>query len=241
MYMIIYISAFLNDTYLEEAKLLIESIKKNGEFIGKIYLFTDKDIVIENVNVVKTKIDNVNLSSAFRLKFFDFFDIHTLDIHEPILYLDTDIIVLNKLPDFNNINDKINVYGIPNRTQNAYTLCGYITNNPNYINKPAMCAGILLFKPSELIKKIFEETYNLYLYLIKNNKVNSCWEQPALCYTLIKYDMMEISLRNYVCEQRLINDKNYENNIIATTKDKIFNHFCGLRGNNRKNIMKSYI
>ena len=52
---------------------------------------------------------------------------------------------------------------------------------------------------------------------------------------------MERTLNNYVCEERLFNNKNYENTIIATRKDKIFNHFCGLRGNNRKNIYNNIL
>ena len=52
---------------------------------------------------------------------------------------------------------------------------------------------------------------------------------------------MERTLNNYVCEERLFNNKNYENTIIATRKYKIFNHFCGLRGNNRKNIYNNIL
>ena len=45
----IYLCAFLKKEYLEEAKICIQSIRKHGLFTGKIYLFTDLDVYIDNV------------------------------------------------------------------------------------------------------------------------------------------------------------------------------------------------
>jgi hypothetical protein len=84
----------------------------------------------------------------------------------------------------------------------------------------------------EKVKNVFDETYKLYLELISKNKINDCWEQPALCFTLIQKDMCEISLTNYVYEERT-------HGKIADSH--IFNHFCGMRGSSRYVGMKKYI
>ena len=232
--MIIYLCAFKKKEYIEEAKICIESIKKYGNFNGTIYLFTDMKINIENVIIINVDVESVYLSASYRLRFFEHFNLKDLDKNEIILYIDTDIVVLNTIPSFDNINSKIQVYGYNDRTQNIHSFAGFITRDKKYIDKMAICSGILLFRPSEEVKKCFDESYNLYLDLIEKNKVNSCWEQPSFCYTLTKLDMVEISLSDITCEERSLNNKPIEKHIV-------FNHFCGMRSNNRHLKMKKYL
>lgn len=226
----IYLCAFINKVYLEEAKVCIESIRKNGCFTGPIYLFTDMDASIDGVNIIKTTCGSVPLSSGYRLRLFE----HIADFSpdDIFLYVDTDIVALKPLPSFDSIGDKIQVYGYPLRKQIESSFSGFITNDTNYTSKTAMSAGILLFRPSIKVKRVFDAAHNLYLDLIKKNKINGCWEQPALCFTLIEHDMYEISLNDYVYEER-------EHGTIA--ESHIFNHFCGLRGNIRYKYMKKYL
>jgi hypothetical protein len=68
--------------------------------------------------------------------------------------------------------------------------------------------------------------------LIDKNKINGCWEQPALCFTLIETDMYNISLNNLVYEERTKT---------KPSNSAVFNHFCGLRGPIRYTNMKKYI
>tara|TARA_Y100000992_G_C21271779_1_gene497326 strand:- start:2501 stop:3202 length:702 start_codon:yes stop_codon:yes gene_type:complete len=232
--MIIYLCAFKKKEYIEEAKICIESIKKNGNFNGTIYLFTDIKINIENVIVINVDVESVYLSASYRLRFFEHFNLKDIDKNEIILYLDTDVVVLNTIPCFYNINSKIQVYGYPERTQNHHHFAGCITRNKKYIDKMAICSGILLFRPCEEVKNCFDESYNLYLDLIKKNKVNCCWEQPSLCYTLTKLDMVDISLIDITCEERSLNNKPIEKHIV-------FNHFCGMRSEDRYLKMKKYL
>ena len=226
----IYLCAFLNKIYLEEAKVCIESLRTNGCFNGTIYLFTDMDVSIEGVEIIKTKCDSVQLSASYRTRLFE--HITEISNDDIFLYLDTDIIVLKPLPSFDNITDKIHVYGYPSKNQKEHSFVGFLTSDINYTSQTAICSGILLFRPSISVKKVFDDTYKLYMDLIKKNKVNSCWEQPALCYVLIEQEMYDISLTDYVYEER--------------TKSKIsdfhiFNHFCGMRGDSRYNNMKKYL
>ena len=226
----VYLCAFINTAYLEEAKICIQSLRTNGRFDGPIYLFTDMDVSINGVTTIKVKCNNVKLSASYRTRLFEHMkDFSSDDI---FLYLDTDIVVMKPLPSFDSIDYKIHVYGYPNRKQGDSGFAGFITNDITYTSKQAICSGILLFRPSEKAKNVFDETYKLYLELISKNKINDCWEQPALCFTLIQKDMCEISLTNYVYEERT-------HGKIADSH--IFNHFCGMRGSSRYVGMKKYI
>jgi len=226
----IYVCAFFNKIYIEEAKICIESIRTTGGFKGPIYLFTDMDDYIDGITIIKTTCESVPLSASYRTRLFE--HIPDLSADDIFLYLDTDIVVLKPLPSFDSIGYKIQVYGYPLRTQIEKSFSGFITNDIIYTNKIAINSGILLFRPSIKVKSVFDETYTMYLDLIKNNKINDCWEQPALCFTLIKQDLYDISLNDYVYEERTngkINDLH------------IFNHFCGLRGELRYKNMKKYL
>lgn len=229
MFLKVYLCAFKNQHYLEEAKLCITSLRSKGCFTGPIYLFTDMDCDIREAHVIKVECDSVYLSSSFKTRIFEYLGYDDGDI---FLYLDTDIIVFKPLPTFETISNKIQVYGYEGRTQEAESFCGFIVSDTDYITKPAINTGILLFRPSAEVKYVFDAAYDLYCKLIKEDKVNLCWEQPALCYEMIKNDMMEISLTDLVYENRT------GKNILDTM---VFNHFCGLRGIHRQSIMIEFL
>lgn len=246
----IYLCAFLKQEYLEEAKICIQSIRTHGCFPGKIYLFTDLDVYIEDVIVIKKQCSSVYLSASFRTRLFEnLTDISKDDI---FLYLDTDIIVMKPIPSFDNIGHKIQVYGYPNRTQKHRCFSGSITSDKKFTSKNAICSGILLFRANDKVKKVFDETYNLYLDLIKKDKINSCWEQPSLCYKMIEHDMYVMTLNDFVFEERekikvdnksdkKDKKKDIKKEIKKVSKNFIFNHFCGLRGKTRYKTMEKYL
>ena len=243
MGLIMYLCAFISKIYLEEAKVCIQSIRKNGLFEGVIYLFTDldidKDIDIRNdcnIKVIKTKCPSIELSASYRTRLFEHLPLSQFTETDIILYIDTDVVIMKPLSllDLNNIGNKINVYGYPKRTQTEGSFSGFLTKDITYTNTMAFCSGILLFHPTLEVKKVFDEIYELYLSLIKQRKINACWEQPALCYKFIEHDIYEISLNNVVYEER-------SNSNIKPTDNYIFNHFCGMRSSNRVNLMKKYI
>ena len=230
----IYLCAFKSYTYLKEACVCIQSIR-NYHYYGKIYLFTDLDVDkidhLGNVEVIQVPCENIQLSAAYRLKIFDNLPLDQFNKEEDILlYLDTDILLVNKLPSFQYINHQIHTYGYPSRKQQEPSFCGLLTKDPFFTQKESTCTGILLFRPSEKVKEVFDEAYNYYVKLVSENKVSSCWEQPTLCYYLIFFEMHNNSLNDIVHEQRT--NKPIPNNAV-------FNHFCGLRGSNRFNQMKN--
>ena len=233
----IYMCAFKKECYIKEAQICITSLRTKGQFKGPIYLFTDMDVVLTNINIIKVKCESIPLSAGFRTQVFNY--IKDYDCNDIFLYLDTDIVILKPLPDFNFIGNKIQVYGYPiggsvgpAKTQVVHSFSGFITNNPHYTKQVAICSGILLFRPSLKVKTVFDETYELYKELIKKKKINLCWEQPSLCFKLIEHDMFTISLNEYVYEERFKK---------PITDLHIFNHFCGMRGNTRYIKMKEYL
>lgn len=226
----IYLCAFFNKNYIEEAKVCIESLRTTGNFAGPVYLFTDQDVSIDGVNILHVTCGSVSLSASYRTRLFE--HIKDFSSDDIFLYLDTDIVVLKPLPSFDSIGDKIQVYGYPSRTQKEASFSGFITDDVHYTSKPAICTGILLFRPSTNVKNVFDKTYTLYLDLLKKGKLNACWEQPALCFTLIEQDMYDISLNESVYEERTRG---------AIHDVHIFNHFCGLRGDVRYMHMKQYL
>ena len=202
----IYICACKDKFYLKEAKICIDSIRKNGQFNGLIYLLTDipqfikqLEFNLTNLEVIKVRCKTNKLSAALRTQFFNY--IENYDHNDIFLYLDTDIVIVKPLPTFDYIDDKIHVYS-HGGTQKSNSFSGYITKDPYFTSKPGICSGILLFRPSLKVKNVFDETYELYQKLLGVNKVNGCWEQPALCYKLIEHDIYNISLNDYVAEKR---------------------------------------
>lgn len=226
----VYLCAFKNRAYIEEAKVCVESLRTKGHFTGPIYVFTDMDVSIDSVSVIKATCETVQLSAAYKTRLFEHIPDFSRD--DIFLYLDTDIVILKPLPSFTSINHKIHVYGYPDRTQEHYSFAGFLTNNIKYTSISAISTGILVFRPSSQVKTVFDKTYAMYVDLLKKNKVNGCWEQPALCFTMIEEDMYDISLNECVYEERSNS---------AIKESHVFNHFCGMRGSSRHVLMKKYL
>ena len=68
----VYLCAFKNIAYIEEAKVCIESLRTKGCFTGPIYLFTDMDVSIDNVSIIKTTCESVELSAAYKTRLFEY-------------------------------------------------------------------------------------------------------------------------------------------------------------------------
>lgn len=231
----VYICAFKSEAYLHEAKICIKTLREAGKFTGEIYLFTDLISNLKNVNIVNIECSDIYNAAAMRLKFFEHVNTRASDI---ILYLDTDIMILKNLPDFKYIDDRVHVYGYngefgrAKRFQTESSFAGYLTNDINISEQHPFCSGILLFRPTNIIKNLFSTVCEHYNNQIKNNRVNSCWEQPALNLVLCEHNMYKISLNKYVHEER---DKK------PIHESVVFNHFCGMRGTRRASLMNKYI
>jgi len=234
----IVLCAFFKQTYIEQAKLSIKSIRKNGNFNGQIDLITNIDCNIDGVNVIKVNdCKDINDAFAYRLKMLDILDWKENDT---FLYLDTDIIVMKRLSNLKYNNEKVNVYthktAPKNQDNNWYA--GLLTKDPKILKQKPFCSGIMLFKPSNNIKEIFKEIWNFFQndkkYNIKNLKYG---DQPYINYKLCQHNLYDISLNNVVFDERT----KYNNLKLNINNSHIFNHFCGYKGNDVIHLMKKYI
>ncbi|ADO67315.1 hypothetical protein crov282 [Cafeteria roenbergensis virus] len=227
--------AFNKLSYLQEAFVSIQSLRKYGKYQNIIYLITNlnvKQSIIKTLNLCiffTNKFNSVQLAAGARLKILELIPFENDEI---CVYLDTDIIILKEL-NIPTVTNKFMVYGYPNRTQKDKSFAGLLTNNHYIINQPSINTGILIFKNNIINRKILTEAWNYYFNDIINNiKISNKWEQPYLCYKLCEYNNYEHKLNNIVGEERNLNTINNKT---------IFNHFCTLRGDNRINLMKKYL
>jgi lipopolysaccharide biosynthesis glycosyltransferase len=201
-------------------------------FKGEIYLITDKDVHIENVNVVKYFVNSVEECASVRLLIFNYIPFQQSDL---ILYIDTDIVICKPIPEciYNYDSSKVAVYGYSDRTQQCDSFAGFLTEDLSILNKPSFCTGILLFKPSEQIKDVFNETHEYYKKLLQIGKVNSAWEQPSICLKLTEHELVNVCLSDIVYEAR--------NRFQFPPQDTtVFIHFCGGRDSNVLDLMNIY-
>ena len=234
----IVLCAFFKQTYIDQAKLCIKSIRENGDFSGQIDLITNIDCNIDNINIIKVyDCKDINDAFAYRLKMLDILDWKETDI---FLYLDTDIIVMKRLLNLKYNNEKVNVYthktAPKNQDNNWYA--GLLTKDQKILKQKPFCSGILLFEPSNKIKQIYKEIWNLFQNDKKYNKKNlEFGDQPYINYKLCQHNLYDISLNNVVFDERT----KYNNLKLNVNNSHIFNHFCGYKGDDVINLMKKYI
>ena len=195
---LVYMCVFHNKDYVELLRILLSTIKFYSN-LENIYLlvFTSEDFkshvdnlaVLLNINI-KTKIFNfttMHEASCARLFIFDYDNIENYD---KVLYLDTDIIIQGDLAILfaQDIEDR--VYAMKEGTIEHEYHGGWFFDF-SVVNKDTtgMNGGILLFKPSSAIRKIFGEI-NGHIQSMKDEgkPLPACLDQPFLNYHLVKND-----------------------------------------------------
>ena len=241
----IFLCALSSKRHLDQSILCIKSIRDKGDFTGDIFLFTDQKIsnplqkkYLNNVTIINVACKSITQAASFRLKVFDYISFQKNDI---VLYLDTDIVLLKSLPDFTDIDNKLNVYGFDGsygfqkRSQKEESFAGFLTDDENVINNHPFCSGILLFRASSKIRSLFDQSLDVFIESESKGVINPMWEQPALNLIFSKHDMFTISLNKYVFEERTKKSGGKIN------QDTVFNHFCGYRGNSIGQLMNNYL
>jgi hypothetical protein len=220
------------ERYFQEAIISALSVRTIGGFDGEILIFCDRNYGfswLENYGYDAPKVTLVNLgdkepqeAAAFRLEIFNYIPI---DDESLLVYLDTDIVCIRCIEwkellancDLN----LVNLYGYPDRNQDNPNMAGFVTDDMGILSQKAFCSGLLLFRPLDSIAQAFVEVLQRYA---NQQNINVCWEQPMLCYVLLKNNLANITLDRYVNELR---------NPDADKKDAVFNHLCALRSENR--------
>lgn len=199
---LIYACIFYQESYIELLKLLLKSM----DAVGKVdnanthfLIITSRDFqpkIDLELQYIRlhllyfiVDLDNTLMDAACaRLKIFDYPLLH---LYQTILYLDTDILIngdLNRILDLNIDSDKI--YALKEGTIENHLWGGsafFDFQNGEYDpGLPAFSSGILLFKNSIIIHKLFQ-TIRLHIdnYLQNGGNPPVCLDQPFIIYNAI--------------------------------------------------------
>lgn len=245
--LIIVFCCFSNNDFLQEAFISIESLRCVGKFKGNITLVTDftnvQNKMIDDIVIVETP-TNKHLSPAIRLRILDLIDYDSNDV---ILYLDTDVLCVGEMDFFiefsKTIDNDLHVYGYGEtcRKQKEMTFAARRTNDKSILDQVAWSSGILLFRPSIIIKETFQKAYTHYENHLKTHGYDYMWEQPSLCLVFCENRRYKTTLDPFVYEERVShNFVKGKSPSLHPNINPIFNHFCALRGPDRnKNMRKS--
>jgi hypothetical protein len=206
---LIYFSVFFDKGYLQLLKYFLISLKLYSKLESiDLLILTSEDFRIEINEIAKElqlkifiktfNFNNMFEASAARLHIFEY---ENIDHYNKILYLDTDIIIQGNIMKIFEclIEDKL--YAVKeNNINTSFNGAFFFDFNKFDLNTPAFNAGVLLFKNSANIRRVFCDI-NKHIQNFKN--VDSiqppCLEQPFVVYHFIKNNLYDIeSLSNYI-------------------------------------------
>lgn len=190
---LIYFCAFFKEGYIELAKLLMTSMIKFGN-IG-----SDIDILIMTSEEFKTKLENDELAIRLNLKFhiieanslpeacysrlriFEYRNIHEYD---KILYIDTDVLVLNDINELFSYEIDDLIYAVEEGGSRKWHYSLYSKYDALHIlPKKSFSTGIMLFNNSTIIKELFNSIVCHIIEWIKNRKkMPSSMDQPFVIF-----------------------------------------------------------
>jgi hypothetical protein len=225
----VFICVFNNVNYVDMCYLLLDSIFLYGKLTNNtdilIYTSTEFMNMIKQSHLYNDKIkfeinDTYNsIETACKAR-LDIFNLDSISDYQKVLYLDTDIIVKDRVDKLFALVRKDILYvleegDIEQSSEQFYggiTLFGDEINN--YIDKTAFTSGVLLFNNCEVIKDLFEKINE---DMRCRPHYFDCHDQPYIVYNAFKYNMYN----NKVIKSLVVNN---DNNILS---DKAIHHFPG--------------
>lgn len=201
---LVYLGVFFNRDYIELLRIFLITVKLFSKIDQIDFLIMTSDIFAKDIQELSKNLgipllmvfysfNSVHEASCARLYIFDYEPVMSYD---KILYLDTDIIVQGDLMNIFNepIEDKI--YGMKEGTI-EHEIHGGWWFDFSKINKDTvgMNGGILLFKPTEIMKAIFNEIH-VHIKEIKDSgkPMPQCADQPFVNYHFIKENKYDNTL-----------------------------------------------
>jgi hypothetical protein len=228
---LVYCSVFHQESYLKLLKLLIKSIKLFGDLNDTmdILVITNKSFknsvqkILDN-NQINGSIFCLPLNTLFeagysRLYIFDYPEIKK---YKKVLYIDTDILVTNKLELLFNIELDNKLYALKEgKTNNHKWGWDFFDDTGTQKNISAFTTGTLLFNNCEEIKMLFFKVFNHIKKHIKEEKpIPWCLEQPFVVFHAIT--------------ENLYNSRELIGKVVSWPteyNDEIIAHFPGFPGN----------
>jgi len=201
---LVYFTVFNFTEYMDLLQILMISIKLFSKTDGIDFLvLTQPDFIpkLENIaNIVKIPIlyklyntNNLFDTCLSRLLVFEYTKINQ---YEKILYLDVDIIVQGNLTGIFNeeIEDKIHAVreGI---IEHEYHGGQFFDFEKIDKNLPGFNSGVLLFKNTEIIRQLFQDTLTHMKSYVKVHGIDhKCMEQAFVNYQFIKNSRYNVEL-----------------------------------------------
>jgi hypothetical protein len=195
---LVYFGVFRNKDYLELLKILLASVKlfSSAALPSTDFLILTSEDFVPDIQALsrlvelplKTMTLDVNQLAGAAFARLNIFDYPEIQFYEKLLYLDTDIIIQGNLARVfeEDIEDKL--YAMSEGTIH-HEIHGGLWFDFNTINKDtvALNSGILLFKASEGMRRIFNDI-NQHIKAIKEKggQMPSCEDQAFINYHFIK-------------------------------------------------------
>jgi len=247
---LIYTCIFYNKQYIDMLYLLLESIYIYGDLNDNIdiliYTNTEfKNIICESIfncnNIIFEINDNyTEFTDAFFAR-LDLFDFNIVNNYKKILYLDSDIIIIDDINKIFELNIDNIIYAneegsIDNTVSEAWAYSFFKNDLDKYEDKSAFSSGILLFNNNIIIKDLFNEIKKHVKDDKEKNILNIFHDQPYFIYHCKKNNLINNKLLNDFIKDNLgdflMNDKE---NIIL--KNDYYNNLYS----DQKIIAKEYI
>ena len=224
----IFCCVFTQKQYVDMFYLLLESILIYGNLdentnilvytstpfmnmIKESHLFNNEQIKFE----INDTYDNIDKACKARL---DLFHLPSVSSYSKILYLDTDIIIIDDINKVFSVCDEDILYTLEEGEiyceYEYWGKCLFGDEINNYIDQTAFTSGILLFNNCEKIKDLFNKINE---DIIKRPYKFSCYDQPYIVYNSFKYNLYN----NKILKSLAVNnDSNIHSN-------KVIHHFPG--------------
>jgi hypothetical protein len=230
---LVFTSVFFNDKYLELLDLLLESVARWGNLQGDFLVCTHDEYqnrihqMFEKHGVPgKTFVMTVTSmfeASAARLHIFEYPDIEK---YEKILYIDTDVLITNDLKLLLDPPLENKLYALKEDSTRSDCHGRYLFDSHGMQeNKPAFCAGVLLFNNCQEIRDLFGHV--LEHIRVYRGPTLQCLEQPFIIFNAFKYNVYD----NEFFTGKVINNPSRHNG-------EAVSHFCGGPGDYESKISK---
>ena len=239
---LIYFSTFFDKGYLKLLKYFLVSLKLFSKLESiDLLILTSEDFIIEINQLAKElqlkifiktfNFNNMFEASAARLHIFEY---ENINHYNKILYLDTDIIIQDNIMKIFDCLKEDKLYAVKENNINTIGNGAFFFDfNKFNLNTPAFNAGVLLFKNSQNIRRVFKDINN---HIENFNKQDSlkphCLEQPFVVYHFIT---------NNLCDIEVLIDKVYlASNTFPPTKNTsiIVSHFLWPIGNYKNKLLR---
>lgn len=259
---LVYYCSFGREEGFECLNISIKSLRFYGKYCGDIKIITDRTVKIlkekydhiidDNVHILPYKaIDHIDFMSAR----FDSPLYEEIDNYQPILYLDTDIIISSPIDDlfYDIIKDNTSDISVLKETDHPFSEKYWgreLFEEDSYSKIPdyGFSTGIILYRNNERLKNSFlavRKTIERQSLIFGHRDIFRCYDQPIANYIMHKFEktdyrIMEKYACNYDSSKESVEYVEYEKYILSLSVSIV--HFCGGVGayNWKLNAMKKF-